>query len=217
VVTSKFDILWELQRVAGPSFSQQAQFQLVRSDPEHSARTVMPIQQRYWAVAILFAALLSFFFFPLRTAIWFNGILNGMLCLSFVFRTVLCWMSCGHDVGMVISDKEVASLQDTDLPVYTVLVPMYKEPDVLPILAADLAYAGLLLGQILGVTLHATGDISADIIMTAYGGGMCLAAVTPPRKTVALAFQLLALLVGAVPELTTLRAATLLPFNAVHH
>jgi cellulose synthase/poly-beta-1,6-N-acetylglucosamine synthase-like glycosyltransferase len=138
VVTSKFDIVWELQRVAGPAFSQQALFELVRTDPEHSASVVMPRSQKHAAVAILLFLLLSFLVFPLRTTVLINLVLNVLLCLSFVFRTILCWISCGRDVGMSISEEQVASLQDADLPIYTVLVPMYKEPDVLPILAAAL-------------------------------------------------------------------------------
>jgi cellulose synthase/poly-beta-1,6-N-acetylglucosamine synthase-like glycosyltransferase len=39
---------------------------------------------------------------------------------------------------MVISDLDVNGLRDSGLPVYTVLVPMYKEPNTLPILASAL-------------------------------------------------------------------------------
>jgi cellulose synthase/poly-beta-1,6-N-acetylglucosamine synthase-like glycosyltransferase len=47
-------------------------------------------------------------------------------------------MSCSDSIGQSITPEEVAELKDEDLPVYTVLVPMYKEPNVLPILAAAL-------------------------------------------------------------------------------
>jgi cellulose synthase/poly-beta-1,6-N-acetylglucosamine synthase-like glycosyltransferase len=38
----------------------------------------------------------------------------------------------------MVTETETAALDDRDLPVYSILVPMYKEPAVLPILAAAL-------------------------------------------------------------------------------
>ena len=138
VVTSRFDILWELQRVAGQAFSEQAVYELVQSDPEHSASTVVTERQKYAFLVLLLILAISLYVAPLGTAIFFNAALNLALCLGFVFRTILCWISSNDDVGMVISDRDVAGLRESNLPIYSVLVPMYKEPEVLPIMAAAL-------------------------------------------------------------------------------
>jgi cellulose synthase/poly-beta-1,6-N-acetylglucosamine synthase-like glycosyltransferase len=47
-------------------------------------------------------------------------------------------MTCVEGGELNVTAEEIAGLRDQDLPVYTVLVPMYKEPGVLPILAAAL-------------------------------------------------------------------------------
>ena len=138
VVTSKFDIIWELQRVAGPDFSQKAVYQLSERDPEHSAKTVITAAQRNSLISILLVVLVCLFFRPVATMIGINAILSFWMLFSFVFRTFLCWMSCSERIGMSIAREEVEALRDSDLPVYSILVPMYKEPDVLPILAAAL-------------------------------------------------------------------------------
>jgi cellulose synthase/poly-beta-1,6-N-acetylglucosamine synthase-like glycosyltransferase len=138
VVTSRFDILWELQRVAGPEFSQQAVYELGQTDPEHSASTVVTTQQKYVVSVLLLALAIGLYLAPVATLIVLNAALNLFLCVGFVFRTVLCWLSSDEEVGQVISDKDVTDLRDSDLPPYTILVPMYKEPEVLPILAAAL-------------------------------------------------------------------------------
>ena len=138
VVTSRFDILWELQRVAGPEFSQQAVYELVESDPDHSASTVVTEQQKQTICILLLLLAVSVYIAPTATGIVFNAALNLLLCLGFVFRTLLCWISSNDDVGLVISNRDVAGLRESNLPVYTVLVPMYKEPEVLPIMAAAL-------------------------------------------------------------------------------
>lgn len=135
VVTSKFDIIWELQRVAGPEFSQQAVYELVNTDPEHSASAVLTGDQKRGSVLLILMLILSMILAPLQTVIVLNAAVNLVLFLGFLFRTVLCWISCDEQAGMVISDRDVNGLQEANLPVYTVLVPMYKEPAVLPILA----------------------------------------------------------------------------------
>lgn len=138
VVTSKFDVLWELQRVAGAAFSRHAVYGLARFDPERSASVVLtkPQLQAFLAVALLTMAAVLIAPFP--AIVLLNGVVNGFLLLSFLFRTSLCWMSCADQVGLSVSHEEVVALSDADLPVYTILVPMYHEPKVLPILAGAL-------------------------------------------------------------------------------
>jgi len=138
VVTSKFDIIWDLQRVAGAQFSEEAVLSLAELDPEHSARTVVTPNQKWWLAGLPLLLLISTCMFPLPTLIVLNTLINGLLFCSFVFRTCLCWMSCDDNIGIAIQPEEVAALHDADLPLYTVLVPMYKEPTVLPILVAAL-------------------------------------------------------------------------------
>ena len=135
VVTSKFDVLWELQRVAGRAFSQHAVYALAKFDPERSASIVMTRPQKQALGLLLAAAILSFLVFPVPTAVILNGLVNGFLLVSFLFRTLLCWMSCADQVGLCVTQEEIAAISDTDLPVYSILVPMYHEPKVLPILA----------------------------------------------------------------------------------
>jgi glycosyltransferase XagB len=138
VVTSKFDIVWELQRVAGEEFSQDAVLSLAELSPEHSARIVITDAQKLWLAGAFLVGIVCLWLFPLPFVIALNTLINVILLSSFGFRTLLCWMSCEEHIGMAIEPEEVAALHDADLPLYTVLVPMYKEPTVLPILVAAL-------------------------------------------------------------------------------
>ncbi len=138
VVTSKFDIIWELQRVAEKSYSHQALYRLAEQSPEHSACVVVSPAQKHGFIAMAIVFLTLLILFPSPLLIVLNALLNFFMFASFLFRTFLCWMSCGENDQLTITPEEVGSLRSQDLPVYTVLVPMYKEPDVLPILAAAL-------------------------------------------------------------------------------
>lgn len=138
VMTSSLDILSELQRVAGAQFSDDAVYYLANFAPEYSARVVVTRAQKFWIAALLLAVAGALFLDPVITVIVLNGLLNIFLLFSFLFRMALCRMSCGDEIGQSISPEEVAELKDEDLPIYTILVPMYREPDVLPILASAL-------------------------------------------------------------------------------
>jgi len=138
IVTSKFDVIWELQRIAGPDFSKLAVFDLANTDPEHSAQVRVTQSQKYAICTLLLLLALNFALFPLGTAIVLNALVNLLHFCTFAFRAGLSWISCGGTEAVKIEKEELAALRDAELPDYTVLVPMYKEPEVLPILAAAL-------------------------------------------------------------------------------
>jgi glycosyltransferase XagB len=136
--TSKFDIIWELQRVAGEKFSDRAVHYLAEFDPERSASIVITQAQKTFVLGLLAGLFAAAALFPFAVVIGLNTLINVFLFGSFLFRLTLCWMSCAEEVEFFVPDEHVRGLTDTTLPIYTVLVPMYKEPDVLPILTAAL-------------------------------------------------------------------------------
>ena len=138
VGTSKFDIIWELQRAAGAKFSDHAVNHLAQCDPKHSASTVLTSPQKVFFAIAFVAAVALFAASPFRFVVTVNALINAFLFVSFLFRLALCWMSCGDRTGFTVTHQEVKDVTDTELPTYTVLVPMYKEPNVLPVLAAAL-------------------------------------------------------------------------------
>ncbi len=139
VVTSKFDILWSLQRIFEQEYSHKAVFALSDMDPESSAKQVVTPPQGLFLYLCLTVLLAGFAFAPVGTLIAFNLVMAVFYLGNFVLKAVL--VAFGANARIVdrkVTDAEVKALKDEDLPVFTVLVPMYKEPEVLPILAAAL-------------------------------------------------------------------------------
>jgi cellulose synthase/poly-beta-1,6-N-acetylglucosamine synthase-like glycosyltransferase len=54
--------------------------------------------------------------------------------VTFSFKFLLTWLGSSRKVDMDVSPGAVEDLTDAELPVYTVLVPMYREARVLPLL-----------------------------------------------------------------------------------
>lgn len=138
VITSKFDIIWNVQRVANAHLTDKSVLELARLRPDQSARQVFTGRQII-VIGVLTALILTcLVLWPVVTLIALNGFLSVFFLLSFGLRTALTWVGSHRSIDLKVSDAEVAALEDHDLPVYTILVPMYKEPDTLPILSSAL-------------------------------------------------------------------------------
>jgi cellulose synthase/poly-beta-1,6-N-acetylglucosamine synthase-like glycosyltransferase len=136
VITSKFDIIWMVQRHADKYLDTMARFALSERDPEHSAQTVFSVKQLVGVYLLLSLVLLSIALWPVNTLIALNLLISLGLLLNFGFRALLVWVAADARIDVKVSDEEVAALTEDELPTYTVLVPMYKEPEVLPIITA---------------------------------------------------------------------------------
>lgn len=136
VITSKFDIMWLLQRNANDFFSERSVNQLAQRKPEQSAIEVFTLPQLVFIglLAILFLTALTIW--PIATMVALNFIIALILLINFGFRTVLIWVAGERRIDMKVTPEMVRALKDHELPTYTILVPMYHEPDTLPVLTA---------------------------------------------------------------------------------
>lgn len=135
VVTSKFDLLWQLQNNHDGYFSDNAVNILANRTPEHSARQVFTEKQLIFIAVGVAVFLMSVTAWPLNTLIALNSLIALFLLLNFGMRAILAWVGSDRHIDVKVTDHQVAMLNDRDLPIYTVLVPMYQEEKVLPKLA----------------------------------------------------------------------------------
>ncbi len=139
VVTSKFDVIEAVQKAFRDEFTREAVYGLAEADPEMSARTVLTRRQGV-ALYLLFSALLAgLALYPLETLIGLNAFMTLFYLGSFLFKLLLVWLGGEgpRDSARAI-DARARQLDEASLPVFTILVPMFREPDVLPILARAL-------------------------------------------------------------------------------
>lgn len=138
VMTAKFDIIWSLQKRGNAWLTNKSVFDLAERRPDQSARQVFT--ERQLLVFGVLAALLfgGIVLWPIQTIIAINLFVAVFFLLSFGLRAVLTWVGAHRKIDLKITGAMVDELDERDLPVYTILVPMYKEPDTLPILSAAL-------------------------------------------------------------------------------
>ncbi len=148
-VAAKFDITWALQESFGEALSHGAVFELNERDPMMSARQVATLPQVATIYGLVTACLAGLAFAPLTTLIALNTATSVFYLGNFIFKGLLVWVGGGRAVE---ADHDIAAaaraLREEDLPVFTVLVPMYREPEMLPMLAQALRQLDYPLGKL---------------------------------------------------------------------
>lgn len=138
VVTTDWDILKSLHRAFRETVVEQSTMGLWRRDHLQSARQVLITNQRV-ALGLMLAALVAGLVLAPRTTV---TVISAVVSLGFLaavmFKFVVCMVGARQENRVQVDDAEVAALDPRDLPTYTVLVPVYKEANVVGDLIANL-------------------------------------------------------------------------------
>jgi hypothetical protein len=148
VVTAKFDIIWTAQRLFRNRLNHDCVFRLDERAPEFSARNVATGRQKLFAAIALCALLAGFLAAPALAASL--SILGLGLCYgaNIILRLLLFAVaSAGSGSGTHVTAEQLAGLNDAELPIYSILVPLYREAHMVARVAAalkSLDYPGLM-------------------------------------------------------------------------
>jgi cellulose synthase/poly-beta-1,6-N-acetylglucosamine synthase-like glycosyltransferase len=137
-VTTDWDLLQALHRGFRETVVEQATLGLWRRAKAQSARQVLFTGQRVvmWVLIAALAAGLVLATRPTLTAVM--ALVSLAFLASVVFKFVVCMVGARQESHVLVSDEEVAALDPRDLPVYTVLVPVFREANVVADLIGNL-------------------------------------------------------------------------------
>ena len=129
-VASTWGIKDATLRIFDDIVADSAANDLYRANPALSARVVFSQGQKVGG-AVLAACLVAL------GVLWPAGLASGVIAIASVvfllgtgFKFVVAMRGARFDVVERISDAEVAALDDADLPKYTVLVPVFREANI---------------------------------------------------------------------------------------
>jgi cellulose synthase/poly-beta-1,6-N-acetylglucosamine synthase-like glycosyltransferase len=108
------------------------------SNLELSASPTLTRGQRSRLIAVALAVLTALVIAPLPTLTVLIGAITVAYLAVFVYRVRIFRQAFGGADVLTVSDEEARSLSDDELPVYTLLVPAYREPEMIPDLLAAL-------------------------------------------------------------------------------
>jgi cellulose synthase/poly-beta-1,6-N-acetylglucosamine synthase-like glycosyltransferase len=182
VVVSKFDIVFAVQTTFAAALSHRAVFELAEVDPEMSARTVFTTGQMFVAYGALTTILVGLAFAPLDTLIAINVAISIFYLGNFIFKGVLVSIGGGRSAEIdEIVAVEARALREEDLPVFTVLVPMYREATMLPQVAQALRNLDYPLGKLdIKIVLEADDGGTIEVARTLGLEGVFEVIIVPP-------------------------------------
>jgi cellulose synthase/poly-beta-1,6-N-acetylglucosamine synthase-like glycosyltransferase len=107
-------------------------------------------------------------FAPLATLIALNVAMGLFYLGSFIFKGILVSVGGGRAIEKDMSIEVAArALRDDELPVFTVLVPMFREPEMLPRLAQALRALDYPLGKLdIKIVLEAEDETTIQVAQT---------------------------------------------------
>lgn len=140
VVTSEWDVDYALRHVCREAIVQSAAFGLWHHAPDRSARTVLSHLQGVVMLGLLAALLAGVALWPTKTITVCVAAAGVGFFISVAFKFVVCLVGAYHENVVEVSDEEIADIEDSELPVYTILVPCYREANVVTQLMTNLEH-----------------------------------------------------------------------------
>jgi cellulose synthase/poly-beta-1,6-N-acetylglucosamine synthase-like glycosyltransferase len=135
VITSKFDIIWTLQKLGDQIYSEKSVHDLANKQPEFSASEVFTVNQLIFLFIAMTGSVIAIMLWPVNSLVLLNLAISVFLLLNFGLRIVLTWVGGETYFDNLVTDDEVAEIDAAELPVYSVLLPMYHESKTLPHIA----------------------------------------------------------------------------------
>ncbi len=138
VVTTQWEIRSIVLDVFQDRIADEAANDLFRQSPELSARVVFSRGQKVGLIAGGVITLVSLVLFPAAVVIGAITIISLVFLAGTVFKFFIAMLGAKFDVVERVTAAQVAAVKDIDLPKYTVLVPVFKEANIVGQLVRNL-------------------------------------------------------------------------------
>ncbi len=133
---------WELRqailRIYQGAIADDAANNLWNQNPKLSARIVLSRGQKIGGAIALLLFVVSAILWPWPTVTGVVTVGSLAFLAGTAFKFFVALRGAKYDVVERISDADVAALPDSDLPVYTVLVPVFREANIVGQLVGNL-------------------------------------------------------------------------------
>lgn len=131
-VVSDVDMNSALERVYQQEYLAKSVSELLERSPDDSAYHILTSGQKICLAVFLVISAIWLFFNHLSYLIILN-VLSTLFYVGFsAYKLYLIYRALNKDLEVPVSQEEIDALDDADLPVYTILIPVYHEAKVLP-------------------------------------------------------------------------------------
>ena len=132
VLVTEEDMESVLESLYSEEYLARSTSELLERMPEESAYKVLSRGQKIFFIILIVASILLLIIDYLTFIILINT-LATLFYLSFsAYKFFLAYNALAHELEIAVTEDELENLDERELPVYTVLIPVYKEAEILP-------------------------------------------------------------------------------------
>jgi cellulose synthase/poly-beta-1,6-N-acetylglucosamine synthase-like glycosyltransferase len=128
VSRSEIDSYWN--NVYSEDLVEESVFKLAKEDPENSAMRTFTWPQIIVIVLLCLAVSAGMLTFGFAAIIVINYVVQALYLGLMLFKMYILWKGTSRDTQIRITREELDAIDERLLPVYTILIPMYKENQV---------------------------------------------------------------------------------------
>ena len=151
--------------------------------PLVSARRLLSLGQRRVLLSVGGVIVIGLIFWTLLTAQILAGLITVVYCFGICYRVVLWRRSIGDDTVELVSDEEARSVPDDRLPVYTILIPAYREPSVINLVMTNIGRLEYPVDKLdVKMLIEADDDETMEAIQGADPGEQFELVLVPPAE-----------------------------------
>ncbi len=125
---------WDIDRFIRTKYRtillENAIYSLFRQRRHLSAYSVLTLSQYLTLFFLSFIVLWMFYQNPILILMIINILATAVFFIAVLFKFILSLSGAKTEKKVIITDEEVQSLRDEDLPLYTILVPVYHEASI---------------------------------------------------------------------------------------
>jgi cellulose synthase/poly-beta-1,6-N-acetylglucosamine synthase-like glycosyltransferase len=127
VATSDLDITWLGHKTRGEFYVKEAVFSLMRKDPDSSGLVTFTDGQLVFIFGLLAITIILTVIFFVPTVIVLNLGSSLFFLFAILFKLYLALKGSMSELHEVVTKEETKRVSIDSLPVYTILLPVYKE------------------------------------------------------------------------------------------
>jgi len=127
IVADDLEITWLCHKLTGNEYVKSAVFELLNRDPNSSALTTFTTPQLVFffvLLCLLAAGLVRNF---KNVTIIMNVAMSTFFLIAIIFKLFLSLVGSRFELYQAVTKDDVRNTVDDDLPIYTILLPVYKE------------------------------------------------------------------------------------------
>lgn len=127
IAASDLDITWMVHKLRGEYYVKEAVFSLMRKDPESSGLITFTDAQLMAIFLIIGIAITLLTISFINIFIFFNLFFSGLFLFAILFKLFIALKGSRYELLETVSKDEIKDIENESLPIYTILLPVYKE------------------------------------------------------------------------------------------